>query len=225
MKIGVIGAGRIGANLAEQWARRGHDVVVSFKRDPEALDAVAEETGSRAGSVAEAAAHGEAVLVSVPWAALDAIAREVDVAGKVVVDTTNQYARGGLVELSPGVSAAEVNAKRFAGAALVKTFNTYTSGFQTAVGNGVHPRPVAMFLGGEDLRAKTVGAELVRDAGFEPVDIGGWKTVALLEAPRRAGAVYGEEYTPQAARRIAAAAADDLAEAAQLADALKAPAQ
>ena len=106
MKIGVIGAGRIGANLAEQWARRGHDVIVSFKRDPEALDAVAEETGSRAGSVAEAAAHGQAVVVSVPWATLDAIAREVDVAAKVVIDTTNQYGRGGLVELPPGVSAA-----------------------------------------------------------------------------------------------------------------------
>jgi 8-hydroxy-5-deazaflavin:NADPH oxidoreductase len=225
VKIGIIGAGRIGANLAEQWARRGHDVIVSFKRDPEALAAVAEETGSRVGSVAEAAAHGDAVVVSVPWAALDAIAREVDVAGKVVVDTTNQYARGGLVELPPGVSAAQVNAKRFAGAALVKTFNTYTSGFQAAVGNGQHPRPVAMFLGGEDGRAKTVAAELVNDAGFEPVDIGGWGTIALLEAPRRQGAVYGEEYDPGAARRIAATAAEDLAEAARLADALKVTAE
>jgi 8-hydroxy-5-deazaflavin:NADPH oxidoreductase len=225
VKIGIIGAGRIGANVAEQWARRGHDVVVSFKRDPQALAAVADETGAHAGSVAEAAAHGEAVVVSVPWAALDAIAGDVDVAGKVVVDTTNQYARGGLVDLPPGVSAAEVNATRFAGAALVKAFNTYTSAFQAAVGNGVHPRPVAMFLGGEDGRAKTVAAELVRDAGFEPVDIGGWRTIALLEAPRRPGAVYGEEYDPGAARRIAAAAADDLAEAARLADALKVPAE
>jgi 8-hydroxy-5-deazaflavin:NADPH oxidoreductase len=163
-------------------------------------------------------------VVSVPWATLDAIAREVDVAGKVVVDTTNQFAGGGLVELPPGVSAAEVNAKRFAGAALVKTFNTYTSRLQAAVGNGDHPRPVAMFLGGEDRRAKTIAAELVRDAGFEPVDLGGWATIALLEAPRRPGAVYGEEYDPQAARRIAAAAIEDPAEAAQLADALKAPA-
>jgi 8-hydroxy-5-deazaflavin:NADPH oxidoreductase len=224
MKIGVIGAGRVGGNLAEQWARRGHDVVVSFKRDPDALDAIAEEIGSRAGSVPEAAAHGQAVVVSVPWAALDSIARDVDVTGKVVVDTTNHFARGGLVELPPGVSAAEVNARRFTGAPLVKAFNTYTSNFQAAVGNGLHPRPVAMFVGGEDRRAKSIGAELVRDAGFEPVDLGGWGTIALLEAPRRPGAVYGEEYHPQAARRIAAAAADDLAKAAQLADALKVPA-
>lgn len=75
----------------------------------------------------------------------------------------------------------------------------------------------------QDRGAKSIGAELVRDAGFEPVDLGGWGTIALLEAPRRPGAVYGEEYDPQAARRIAAAAADDLAKAAQLADALKVP--
>jgi predicted dinucleotide-binding enzyme len=221
VKIGIIGAGRIGANLADQWVRRGHDVVVSFKRDPEALAAVAEETGAHTGSIAEAAAHGEAVVVSVPWSLLDTIAAEIHIAGKVVIDTTNHYAAGGLAALPPGISAAQLNAQRFAGAALVKTFNTYTSSFQATVGSGAHPRPVAMFLGGEDHRAKAAGADLVRDAGFEPIDLGGWATIALLEAPRRPGAAYGEEYDPQAARRIAEAAATDLAQAAQLADTLK----
>jgi 8-hydroxy-5-deazaflavin:NADPH oxidoreductase len=221
MRIGIIGAGRIGANLAEQWVRHGHDVVVSYKRDPEALAVVAEETGARAGSVADAAAHGDTVVVSVPWDVLDTIAAEADMAGKVVVDTTNQYGASGLVELPPGLSAAELNARRFAGAALVKAFNTYTSGFQAAVGNGQHPRPVAMFLGGDNNRAKATAAEFVRDAGFEPVDLGGWHSISLLEAPRRPGAVYGEEYTPDAARRIATAAVTDLAEATELARALK----
>jgi hypothetical protein len=81
-----------------------------------------------------------------------------------------------------------------------------------------------MFLAGEDRHATSTRAKLVRDAGFEPVDIGGWETITLLEAPRRPGAVYGEEYDPQAARRIAAAATKGLAEAAQLAEALKTPA-
>jgi 8-hydroxy-5-deazaflavin:NADPH oxidoreductase len=216
VKIGVIGAGRIGANLAEQWARRGHDVVVSFKRDPEALDAVAEETGARAGTIAEAAALGDVVVISVPWSLLDDIAAGVDVAGKVVIDTTNQYAGGGLVTLPRNVTAAELNAQRF-GSSLVKAFNTYTSGFQAAVGDGTHARPVAMFLGGEDTRAKEVASELVRDAGFAPVDLGGWRTISLMEAPRRDGAVYGEEYDPESARRIAAVAATDIATAARLA--------
>jgi predicted dinucleotide-binding enzyme len=221
MRIGIIGAGRIGANLAAQWVRRGHDVVVSFKRDPEALHAVADETGARAGSLGDAVEHGDVVVVAVPWAALDEVSTAVAVGDKVLIDTTNHFAHGGLVELPPNRSAAEVNAARFGGAALAKAFNTYTAGFQAAVGDGILGRPVAMFLGGKDTRAKTLAGELVRDAGFEPIDIGGWKTISLMEAPRRPGAVYGEEYDPASARRIAAAAQSDLAEAAHLADALK----
>jgi predicted dinucleotide-binding enzyme len=221
VKVGIIGAGRIGANLAHQWVNRGHDVVVSFKRDPEALDAVAEETGARAGTIAEAAVHGDVVVISVPWSLLDDIAAAVDVAGKVVIDTTNQYAGEGLVTLPRNVSAAELNEQRFHSDALVKAFNTYTSGFQTAVGDGTHERPVAMFLGGENTGAKAVVGDLVHDAGFEPVDLGDWRTVPLMEAPRRGGAVYGEEYDPQSARRIAEAAARDLIRASRLADELK----
>jgi hypothetical protein len=78
-----------------------------------------------------------------------------------------------------------------------------------------------MFFGGEDDAAKEVAATLVRDTGFEPVDLGGWATISLLEAPHRSGAVYGEEYTPDAARRIAAAAATDIGEADRLATELK----
>jgi 8-hydroxy-5-deazaflavin:NADPH oxidoreductase len=221
MRIGIIGAGRIGANLATQWVRRGHDVVMSFKRDPEALNALAEETGSRAGSLDDAVGHGDVIVVSVPWGSLDEISTAVVVGDKVLIDTTNQFAGGGLVEIPSNRSAAEVNAARFGGAVLAKAFNTYTSGFQAAVGDQTLGRPVAMFLGGEDTRAKTVAGELVRDAGFEPIDLGGWKTISLLEAPRRPGAVYGEEYDPVSARRIAAAALSDLHEAARLADVLK----
>jgi predicted dinucleotide-binding enzyme len=35
---------------------------------------------------------------------------------------------------------------------------------------------------------------LITDAGFVPVDLGGIAGCAVMEAPRRPGAVYGEEY-------------------------------
>ena len=35
-------------------------------------------------------------------------------------------------------------------------------------------RGVAMFLAGEDDEAKQLVAGLIRDIGFEPVDLGGW---------------------------------------------------
>ena len=56
---------------------------------------------------------------------------------------------------------------------------------------------------GEDAEAKSVVADLIRGVGFEPVDVGGWGEVWIMEAPRRPGAVYGEEYHPAEARRIA----------------------
>ncbi|HYV59217.1 MAG TPA: NAD(P)-binding domain-containing protein [Acidimicrobiia bacterium] len=221
VKIGIVGAGRIGGNLATQWARRGHDVLISFKRDRGELAAMADAAGAASGSVGDAVAYGDVVVVSVPWATLDTVAAEAGVGDKPLIDTTNPYAAGGFVGAPGDASAAEYNARRFATARLVKAFNTYTSAFQAEVGDGRHSAPVAMFLGGEDAGAKEVASTLVRDTGFEPVDLGGWSTISLLEAPRRPGAVYGEEYSPDAARRIAAAAATDLAGAARLAEELK----
>jgi predicted dinucleotide-binding enzyme len=221
MKIGIVGAGRIGGNLATQWARRGHDVLLSFKRDRAELAAMADAIGARSGSVGEAVDHGDVIVVSAPWPTLDAVAADMHAGDKPLIDTTNPYGVDGSVGAPGGVSSSEYNAQRFATRRLVKAFNTYTSGFQAEVGDGRHAKPVAMFFGGEDEAAKEVAATLVRDAGFEPVDLGGWATISLLEAPYRPGAVYGEEYAPEAARRIAAAAATDLAEAGRLATELK----
>lgn len=222
MRVGIIGAGRIGSNLATQWVRRDHDVLISFKRDESELARLAEQIGARWGSVSDAAQHGDVIVVSVPWPAVEEIAAQVQIGDKVLVDTTNQFAGGGVTSIPGGTSAAEYNARRFSTGKLVKAFNTYTSAFQ-AVGDGRVSEPVAMFLGGEDREAKAVVEGLVRDAGFEPIDLGGWSTIFLMEAPRRTGSVYGESYSPDAARRIASAAATDLNEAARLAQALKQP--
>jgi 8-hydroxy-5-deazaflavin:NADPH oxidoreductase len=221
VKVGIVGAGRIGGNLAAQWARRGHDVLISFKRDRDELAATADAIGARWGSVGDAVDHGDVIVVSVPWPTLDAVANDVHPGDKVLIDTTNQYGAGGVTHDFTELSAAEHNAHRFATSRLVKAFNTYTAAFQAEVGDGRHSKPVAMFFGGEDNAAKEVAATLVRDTGFEPVDLGGWATISLLEAPHRPGAVYGEEYAPDAARRIAAAAATDLAEASRLATELE----
>jgi predicted dinucleotide-binding enzyme len=61
-----------------------------------------------------------------------------------------------------------------------------------------------MFLCGDDEEAKRVVAGLIEDAGFTPVDIGGVADAAPMEAPRRPGAVYGEELHEQEARTFVA---------------------
>lgn len=218
MRVGIIGSGRIGGNAGKLFAKAGHEVLFSFSRDEEKLRALAEEAGNgaRAGTPREAAGFGEVVMLSVPWALVDEALKEAGpLDGKVLIDTTNQFGRGGPVELPGGISAAEYNAGRARGARLVKSYNTLTAGFQAEAAGRADRAP--MFYAGEDADAKEVVAGLIADSGFEPVDVGGWGEVWIMEAPRRPGAVYGEEYRPEAAREIAAAVRRDPEEAARLA--------
>jgi predicted dinucleotide-binding enzyme len=218
MKIGVIGAGNIGSNAGRLFAQAGHEVLLSYTRDPATLAARAAEIGAQAGSPADAAAFGEVVMLSVPWRLVEDVAAEAgSLAGRIVIDTTNAF--GGVPPA--GRSAAETNAERLAGARLVKSFNTLTAGFQAEAAARPAEQRVAMFLAGEDEQAKEVVSGLIREIGFEPVDVGGWGQVSIMESPRRPGSVYGEEYRPEAAHRIAAAVRDDPASAAELAIALK----
>jgi predicted dinucleotide-binding enzyme len=90
------------------------------------------------------------------------------------------------------------------GARYAKSFNTLTSSFQAEAAGRTGPDRVVMFLCGDDEEAKRVVAGLIDDAGFTPVDIGGVADAAPMEAPRRPGAVYGEELHEAQARDFVA---------------------
>jgi predicted dinucleotide-binding enzyme len=203
MRIGIIGAGRIGGNAARLFAKAGHDVLVSFSRDQGRLDRLAAEIGGRAGTPREAVEFGEVVMLSVPWTLVDdVLAQAGPLDGSIVIDTTNQYGPGGWQDLG-GRTAAQVNAARMPGARYTKAFNTLTSGFQAEAAGRTGPDRVVMFLCGDAQDAKQVVAGLIDDAGFTPVDIGGTADAAPMEPPRRQGAVYGEEYHEDEARAFA----------------------
>jgi predicted dinucleotide-binding enzyme len=70
-RIGIIGAGHIGGNIARLLAGAGHDVLVSFSKDEAKLAALAASIGGRAASPAQAAAHGDVIVLSVPWGLVD----------------------------------------------------------------------------------------------------------------------------------------------------------
>jgi predicted dinucleotide-binding enzyme/predicted ester cyclase len=203
MRIGVIGSGRIGGNLGTLLARAGHEVVFSFSRDPEKLRALSEAAGgaARAGTPREAA-EGDAVVLSVPWNAIDrALSEAGPLEGRVVVDTTNPFTERGL-EKPEGATSARFNQRRAPRALWVKAFNTLTAGFQEASAGRSGADRVVMFFAADDDRAAGLAVRLIHDAGFSPAQVGGLDDSELMEAPRREGAVYGEEYHPPQAATV-----------------------
>jgi len=114
MRIGIIGAGHIGGNCARRFVLSGkHEVKLSFSRDPANLEELAEDLGERAsvGTPKEAVEYADVVVLSVPWDAIpEALHQAGSLAGKIVIDTCNQF--GSVALPSKGQTAAEFNAAR-----------------------------------------------------------------------------------------------------------------
>lgn len=157
MKIGIIGAGRIGRTIARYLTRLGHDVIVSNSRGPESLKSLVAELGqkAKAGTVAEAAA-APVVFLTVIWAQLPAALAKLPVwKGRIAVDTANPY----VAEMVPG-------------ARLVKAFNTLFHEVLAAEPRQAGGRRV-VFLSGDDATAKAEVSQLIDQMGFAAVDLGG----------------------------------------------------
>jgi predicted dinucleotide-binding enzyme len=180
MKIGVIGSGRIGSTIGALWVKAGHEVMFS-DRDAEqvkrAIEALEPEfkARARAGSVAEAAAFGDAILIAVPYAALPAVQQQVgaQLKGKVVLDPNNPVpSRDGELgakarEKGAGVSTAAL----LPGARVVRAFNSWGYSVMAREANRPAPR-MAIPVAADDAAALKLGMQLVADAGFDPVAAG-----------------------------------------------------
>jgi 8-hydroxy-5-deazaflavin:NADPH oxidoreductase len=207
MRIGIVGPGNIGSNCARRFLVSGkHEVKLSFSRHPEELAELARKLGERAssGTPRDAVAFADVIVLSVPWDVIPEALRQMGpVAGKIVIDTTNQFGSHALP--ARGQTAAEFNAARMPGARYTKSFNTLTARFQRETADRPNDQKVVQWICGDDAEAKRVVAELIEDAGYIPIDFGGTKTCQLMEAPRRKGAVYGEEYRASDAAEVIAA--------------------
>jgi predicted dinucleotide-binding enzyme len=203
MRIAIVGAGKIGSNCARQFAKAGHHVVLTFSRDENKLEQTAADVGGIAvADPAEAVSSAEVVVFSVPWAVVDeALEQAGSLDGKIVIDTTNQYA-GGIQTVPGGETAAQHNAARMPGARYTKSFNTLTSGFQAETADRQGDERVVQWVCGDDPEANAIVCGLIEEAGYVAVDLGGTSTCQVMEAPRRPGAVYGEEYRAADAQAV-----------------------
>lgn len=136
----------------------------------------------------------------VPWPSIDAAWESLGHVGDaIVVDTTNPFEPTGVISL-PMTSAA-FNARRFGVRSYATAFNTLTAAYQVAAIERAEANRVAMFHAASEQRAAAVVEPLIATVGFVPIFVGGPAERTLMEAPRRPGAVYGEEDTPDGASR------------------------
>ena len=155
MNISVIGRGNVGGGLARLWRARGHDV---------------QELGKDGGDVSGA----DAVLLAVPGGAVaDALGRVTGLDGKVVVDATNFFSGE-----RPDFPSLAHQVKSIVGGPVAKAFNLNFARIYDEIASQTPP-PGCLYCAEDEARETT--EQLIRDAGYEPVNAGGLDSARTLE--------------------------------------------
>mgnify|MGYP001190518749 CR=1 FL=1 len=178
MKLGVLGTGVVGQTLGGKLVELGHDVMMGARAaDNEKVVAFAQRTGGKAGTFAEAAAHGEMIIhctrgdtaVAVLGACAPALA------GKVLIDVSNplDFSKGfpPTLLVSNTDSLGEMIQRALPDVRVVKTLNTVTASIMIA------PRRIhathSVFVSGNDASAKGKAMDLLRSFGWSSIiDLG-----------------------------------------------------
>jgi predicted dinucleotide-binding enzyme len=187
MKIATIGAGNIGGTLGTLWARGGHEVMFS-SRHPEQLEQLTRSAGDNAcrGSYEQTAAFGEAVLLAIPLHGISETLPRIQpyLRDKLVIDAMNFFenrdSRVGAEVAELGGLSSSLVASRLPESAVVKAFNCVPAADLREKAHREGER-VAVPYAGEDRGAKERAAALIRDAGFEPLDLGGLEDVRPVQ--------------------------------------------
>jgi 8-hydroxy-5-deazaflavin:NADPH oxidoreductase len=186
MRVGILGSGLMGGKLGTIFARAGHEVVFSYAQSNEKLRRLAREAQSnaRAGTPGEAAKDSDALLLAVHWSRIDdALKQAGDLSGKVIVTCSLPMDAGNTKLIIANTSSgAEELAKKVPGAHVVCAFNTVPSEVLFGVYEAGRklPRPSLVYCG-DDESGKTVAAELIRGAGFDPIDAGPLRVARYTE--------------------------------------------
>ncbi|WP_225823008.1 NADPH-dependent F420 reductase [Streptomyces naphthomycinicus] len=194
MKIGIIGAGNIGGNLARRLTALGHEVSVANSRGPETLRELAEETGARPVRAADAAEGAQVVVVTVPLKAVPHLpAGLLDGAaeGVAVIDTGNYYPqRDGRIAAVEDEGLTESRwTEQHLGHPVVKAFNgTYAQDLLDRHRPAGAPDRMALPVAGDDEAAKRTVRDLIDALGFDTVDAG---TIADSWRQQPGTPVYG----------------------------------
>jgi predicted dinucleotide-binding enzyme len=202
MKIGIIGSGRVGSALGGVWAKAGNEVMFS-SRHLENDSRLAAEVGAhaRAGTPQEAAAFGQVLLFAVPYGAFPELIARLgnSIKGKVVINASNPFPQrdGEIANDARAKGAGLFDAQMLSGAHVVRAFNAVGAARMASAHED--PGKIGMPIAGDDKKALEVASQLVREAGFEPVVVGGLDMGKYLMP----GTPLAGEHTPDEVRSIA----------------------
>lgn len=182
MKIGIIGAGVVGRAIGRLAVEAGHQVMLSNSRSPETLFSLRFGVGCEVGTVDQAVAFGEIVVVAIPLSAYRSL-QTATLADKILVDANNYYwERDGRIDELHNLrtTTSELLAAHLPKSRIIKAFNAITMNDLERDGRprGEEGRR-ALPLAGDDVEAKAVVIDLYDAFGFDAVDVGplaeGWR--------------------------------------------------
>jgi 8-hydroxy-5-deazaflavin:NADPH oxidoreductase len=178
VKIGIIGAGMIGANLTRRLTALGHEVSVANTKSPETLTALAEETGATPVWATDAAIGSEIVVVAIPLSSVPNLPSGLLAGlapGAAVVDTGNYYPPrdGRIEEIAKGMTDSGW-VERHLGYPITKAFNGILADrLLTHARPAGAPDRIALPVAGDDAAAKAKVIDLLDQLGFDSFDAGG----------------------------------------------------
>jgi predicted dinucleotide-binding enzyme len=183
MSYAIIGFGNIGRALAKAFARKGIEVSVATKRDPESFAADAAAIGATIiPKTLTEALKADVVFLAIRFESLPDVAKALPSwQGKTVIDVSNAY--GVSPEDLGGQPSSKFVAQAFTGARLVKGFNHLVAAVldqDPAVHGG---RRVVFLASDDDAAADQIGA-LAENLGFAPIKLGGLSEGGLLVQAR-----------------------------------------
>lgn len=203
MNIGILGAGRLGGTLSQLFVEAGHEVAVANASGPESMEDLSEVLGPQLHTVppVRAIQFGDVVFLAIPFRKRDSLPDAHHFAEKVVVDAMNPYTENFHVMDLGDDTSSELVAAQLPDATVVKAFNTIHWETLRDFGHPELPESerIAIFLAGDDPDAKVVVADLIRDLGFGPVDVGGLVSGGELLEP--GSALYKREISTEEARK------------------------
>jgi 8-hydroxy-5-deazaflavin:NADPH oxidoreductase len=186
-RVGIIGSGAVARSLGTGFAALGYPVMLGSRRPEKLAEWLATACGDiSAGTDEAAAAFGDIVVFAVRWSGAEEAAKLVgadNLADKIVIDTTNPLihyeAAPPALALGWNDSAGEQVQGWFPKARVVKCFNIV--GAKHMVDPDFPGGPPTMFFCGNDRDAKHEVEEILREFGWEWVDLGGIVQSRLIE--------------------------------------------